>query len=103
MRRPISHEVQYPYGSQLRICGGHKREGGCALPGEVCRRSWRQDRAKLLGHCRETGGRTDKRSLSSEEGNPHREVRLSRQKSAEGIVGGLDPAEGPNMSFRTGV
>jgi RNA-directed DNA polymerase len=30
-------------------------------------------------------------------------VWLNRQKSAEGIVGGLGPAEGPNMSFRTGA
>jgi RNA-directed DNA polymerase len=27
---------------------------------------------------------------------------LSRQKSAEGIIGGLGPAEGPNMSFEVG-
>jgi hypothetical protein len=31
------------------------------------------------------------------------EVWLNRQKSAEGIAGGLGPAEGPNMSFRTGA
>ena len=37
------------------------------------------------------------------EGNPHREVWLDRQKSAEGIVGGFGPTEGPNMSFRTGT
>jgi len=29
-------EVQYLYGGHGRRCGGHKREGGCALPGEVC-------------------------------------------------------------------
>jgi hypothetical protein len=29
-------KVQYLYGKLERICGGHKREGGCALPGEVC-------------------------------------------------------------------
>ena len=29
-------KVQYLYGKHGRICGGHKREGGCALPGEVC-------------------------------------------------------------------
>ena len=29
-------KVQYLYGKLVRICGGHKREGGCAIPGEVC-------------------------------------------------------------------
>ena len=29
-------KVQYLYGKLVRICGGHKREGGCALPGEIC-------------------------------------------------------------------
>jgi hypothetical protein len=29
-------KVQYLYGKLVRICGGHKREGECALPGEVC-------------------------------------------------------------------
>jgi hypothetical protein len=29
-------KVQYLYGKLVRRCGGHKREGGCALPGEVC-------------------------------------------------------------------
>ena len=50
------------------------------------------------------GNREDKvqpKCLS--EGNPHREVWLNRQKSAEGIVGGFGPTEGPNMSFRTGT
>ena len=23
-------------GKQVRICGGYKREGKCAIPGEVC-------------------------------------------------------------------
>jgi hypothetical protein len=30
-------KAQYLYGRHGRICGGHKREGGCALPGEICR------------------------------------------------------------------
>ena len=30
-------EVRYLYGKHGRICGRHKREGECALPGEVCR------------------------------------------------------------------
>ena len=29
-------KVQYLYGKLERICGGHKREGESALPGEVC-------------------------------------------------------------------
>jgi len=29
-------KVQYLYGKLGRICGGHKREGESALPGEVC-------------------------------------------------------------------
>ena len=28
-------KVQYLYGKHGRICGGHKREGVCALPGEI--------------------------------------------------------------------
>ena len=27
-------KVRYLYGRHGRICGGHKREGGCALPGD---------------------------------------------------------------------
>ena len=29
-------KVRYPHGKPGCICGGHKREGGCAIPGEVC-------------------------------------------------------------------
>ena len=29
-------KVRYLYGRHGRICGGHKREGVCALPGEIC-------------------------------------------------------------------
>ena len=29
-------KVRYLYGKLVRICGGHKREGGCAIPGEIC-------------------------------------------------------------------
>ena len=28
-------KVRYLYGRHGRICGRYKREGGCALPGEV--------------------------------------------------------------------
>ena len=31
----IIFKVQYLYGKLVRRCGGHKREGGCALPGEI--------------------------------------------------------------------
>jgi len=30
-------KVRYLYGNHGSICGEHKREGGCALPGEI---SW---------------------------------------------------------------
>ena len=29
-------KVRYLYGKLLRKCGGHKREGESALPGEIC-------------------------------------------------------------------
>ena len=32
----IIFKVRYLYGKLGRICGGHKREGECALPGEIC-------------------------------------------------------------------
>ena len=34
--KAIIFKVRYLYGRHGRICGGHKREGRCALPGEVC-------------------------------------------------------------------
>ena len=46
------------------------------------------------------GGLTAGRSRGDRE---HREVRPSRQKSAEGIVGRLDTAEGPNTERRVGA
>ena len=57
-----------------------------------------------MWHRRETRRETEKTKVGLRpwEGNLHREVRLSRQKSAEGIVRGIDPTEGPNVSFRTG-
>jgi hypothetical protein len=30
-------KVQYLSGRHGRICGGHKRDGGCVLPGEIWR------------------------------------------------------------------
>jgi hypothetical protein len=54
-------KVQYLYGRHDCKCGGHKREGGSALPGEI----WRF--ANVLPALRSAG--------------------MSRQKSAEGILG----------------
>ena len=34
--KAIRFKVQSLYGKHGRRCGGHKREGKCALPGEVC-------------------------------------------------------------------
>ena len=64
-------KVRYLYGKLVRICGGHKREGGCALPGEVC--NFAEEQLALRG-----GGK-------------------KLQKSAEGIVVPFDRSEGPNL------
>jgi hypothetical protein len=53
-------KVPYLHGKHGRICGGHKCEGECVLPGEVCRTA-----TVLL---------------------PSRGGGMDRQKSAEGIV-----------------
>ena len=34
--KAIIFKVQYLYGKHGRRCGRYKREGECALPGEVC-------------------------------------------------------------------
>ncbi|PYP83368.1 MAG: hypothetical protein DMF61_23450 [Blastocatellia bacterium AA13] len=34
--KAIIFKVRYLYGKLERICGGHKREGECAIPGEIC-------------------------------------------------------------------
>jgi len=39
--KAIIFKVLYLHGRGGCICGGYKRGGRCALPGEVCRRSWR--------------------------------------------------------------
>ena len=36
--KAIIFKVQYLHGKRRRRCDGHKREGECALPGEIC---WR--------------------------------------------------------------
>lgn len=47
-------KVPYLHGKHVRICGGYKCEGDCALPGEVCRAvlkeqdySFREERGRL--------------------------------------------------------
>ena len=67
----IIFKVQYLYGKLVRICGGHKREGECALPGEICKLC--HELPSLRG-----GGK-------------------KLQKSAEGIVAPFDRSEGPNL------
>ena len=64
-------KVQYLHGRHWRICGGHKREGECAIPGEICQLAF---------------------GLASSRGDA-----MSWQKSAEGIVAPSDRSEGPNM------
>jgi len=54
-------KVPYLYGRHGRRCGRHKRESGCALPGEIC--------------------------LSAEGLPSLRGGGMEGQKSAEGIVG----------------
>ena len=54
-------KARYLYGRHGRICGGYKREGRCALPGEIC---------------------LSAQGLPSSRGDGR-----DRQKSAEGIVG----------------
>jgi len=67
-------KAQYLYGKRVRRCSGYKCESGYALPGEVCRYV-----------------------ISETVDNRRREASLNRQKSAEDIVGGIDPTEGRNM------
>lgn len=59
--KAIIFKVQCLYGKHSRICGGYKREGGCALPGEVCRPAFVLPTSRGVG--------------------------MGRQKSAEGILG----------------
>ena len=70
-------KVRYLHGKYGSICSGYKREGGCVLPGEVCQPAY------VLRSSRGDG--------------------KGWQKSAEGIVGLLDRAEGLNMDYRTGA
>ena len=65
-------KVRYVYGTRSSRSDVHKREGACAIPGEI----W-------PGAAR----------LAASKGDGMR-----GQKSAEGIVGG--DTEGPNMEYR---
>ena len=64
-------KVRYLYGEIVCKCGGHKREGESALPGEICNFAF---------------------ELLSLRGDG-----MKLQKSAEGIVSSFDRTEGPNM------
>jgi hypothetical protein len=68
-------KVPYLNGRYVRICGGHKREGGCALPGEA------SCHAIVL--------------LSLRRG------RMCHEESAEAIVVRTTTGEGPNFKLRT--
>ena len=60
-------KVRYLYGRHGRICGRHKREGGCVLPGEV---------SMSVSHYGEYHGLRERKRF-----------RKGMEKSAEGIVG----------------
>ena len=75
--KAIIFKARYLYGSHTSRCGGYTCEGRCALPGEICRYV-----------------------ISESVDNRRREASLNRQKSAEDIVGGLDPTEGRNLEQR---
>ena len=47
--KAIIFKVRYLSGRHGRKCGGHKREGGCALPGEVCRSASCYRHREVLG------------------------------------------------------
>src|ERR1700689_4156677 len=34
-------EARFMYGTRCRISDAHKREGGCAIPGEICKRAFK--------------------------------------------------------------
>lgn len=81
--KAIFFKVQSLYGRHARRCGGHKREGECAIPGEISGSA-----ARLL---------------------PSRGGRMELEKSAEAIVGGRPPLKGrmwrkeQEPNFRRGI
>ena len=40
---------RYLHGKHGRICGGHKREGGCEIPGEICQPAQCYGRREVIG------------------------------------------------------
>lgn len=42
-------KVRYLTGEHVRRCGGHKRDGGCALPGEICQSAMCYGHRKVPG------------------------------------------------------
>jgi hypothetical protein len=42
-------KVRYLYGEYVRICGGHKREGRSALPGEICQPAYGYHDREVVG------------------------------------------------------
>ena len=74
-------KVQYLHGRRARRCGGHKREGGCALPGEICPPAT-AERKVATGTERRRDGRA--------------EVSRGHSRSA-------DRTEGPNVLYGIGA
>ncbi len=67
-------KAQYLHGTLRRKSDGHKREGECIIPGEICVAAMSNEHRKVL-----------KRAM---------------QKSAEAIVAADNGGEGPNMKDR---
>ena len=42
-------KIRNLHGKHGRRCGGHKREGGCAIPGEVCQPAMGYGRREASG------------------------------------------------------
>jgi hypothetical protein len=83
----VIFKAQYLYGNHGGRCGGeqHTREG------------------RLLAHAAlgaHYPGRSAGSSIAKAVDNRRREEPLSRQKSADDVVGGIDPTEGRNMNWR---
>ena len=105
MRRHVSSKSDICTEGVVVYAAGISGKVGAHYLGRSVGKAGGEDRVEILWHRRETS-RKQRRQTSTYvlvEGNPHREVWLNRQKSAECIVGGFGPTEGPNMSFRTGT
>ena len=104
MRGPIDSKSHTCTAGVSVNAAGISGKVGAHYPGRSVGDAKSKEKAEMVWHRRETRRKTEKTKVGLPpcQGNPHREVRLSRQKSAEGIVSGIDPTEGPNVSFRTG-